>query len=529
MTLQAEALPSDTRRTSAEQSAAEHFRILVQGVVDYALYMLDPDGRVTTWNVGAERIKGYSAEEIIGQHFSRFYTPEDQARGEPARALAQARDEGRYETESLRLRKDGTRFWAHVVIDPIRDSAGRLVGFAKITRDITERKLAAEELQQARMQLMQAQKMEAIGQLTGGIAHDFNNMLAGIIGGLNLLDRRIAAGRYEDTRHLIDAALASANRAAALISRLLAFGRRLSLDISAVDVNASIKSMGMLLENTIGENVNVTFKFSERDVWVLTDAAQLESAVLNLVINARDAMPNGGALTIETCEMALNPEQGDGEKHGGAYGVVRVTDSGEGMNEEVLAKVFDPFFTTKPIGQGTGLGLSMVYGFVRQSGGRINIESKPGVGTTVTLALPLTEPAEGRPRACRDAPKASADEGILVVEDDNQVRMLVVEVLRELGYRTYEASDALRALDLLDREARIDLIVSDVGLPGVDGRRFAELARQKRPDVKVLFITGYAQHAAVRSAFLGAHMDMMAKPFALDDLARKVRDMLASD
>ncbi len=507
----------DEERNSARE-ALEQFRILVEGVTDYALVMLDPEGQVSTWNAGAARIKGYRADEIIGQHFSRFYTDEHQAAGEPEHALRKAREEGRYEIEAERIRKDGTRFWAHVIIDPILTESGTLRGYAKITRDITKMKAAEGELQVARTALLHAQKMEAIGQLTGGIAHDFNNMLAGIIGALNLVKRRIDSQRYDEAGKFIDAAQTSANRAASLTSRLLAFGRRQSLDIMPVDVNAAIASMQILLDRTMGENVKIETHFESDELWASTDISQLESAILNLAINARDAMPAGGTLSLETASAT--------GRDGKPLVAIRVRDSGMGMSRDVLANVFEPFFTTKPQGQGTGLGLSMVYGFVNQSGGDVQIESAVGKGTVVTLRLP-----HGNPDDVREASLPILSEGqgegrtVLVVEDDAQVRMLILEVLRDIGYRAIEAANPDEALAVLDRHARIDLMVSDVGLPGMNGRQLAEIVRQKRPDLKVLFITGYAADASVRSEFLEEGMDMVTKPFSLDVLADKIRRM----
>jgi len=528
--LRRQAMQREVRRLELERASAhatsEHFRMLVEGVLDYAIFMLDADGRVTTWNAGAERIKGYGADEIVGAHFSRFYTDEQRAGREPERALRMARDEGRYEVEDRRVRKDGSTFWAHVVIDPIRSPSGELVGYAKITRDITERREAAEQLQEARVALMQAQKMEAIGQLTGGIAHDFNNMLAGIIGGLSLLERRIKAKRYDETKDLIDAALTSANRAASLTSRLLAFGRRQSLDIQANDVNAIVTSMRMLVERTLSENITFETAFQAAEAWAMTDASQLESAILNLVINARDAMPEGGHLRVETGAARLGKGAG-GDCAPGEYITVTVRDSGHGMSEEVLAKIFDPFFTTKPIGQGTGLGLSMVYGFIRQAGGQVVVESEVGKGTAVTMWLP-------RASARRDAePRQSlraqgAGETVLVVEDDAQVRLMIGEALAELGYHGELYEDAGTLLPVLeDKGKHVDLLISDVGLPGVDGRKLAEMARAIRPDLKVLFITGYAQHAGVRSEFLADGMEMIVKPFSLEGLAEAISKILS--
>ena len=502
---------------SSHRDALEQFRILVEGVTDYALYMLDPQGRVTTWNSGAQRIKGYRADEVVGSHFSRFYTEEDRLAGEADRALRVASQEGRYETEAQRLRKDGTRFWAHVIIDPIFGEDGELRGFAKITRDITEKKHAQEQLLTARAHLMHAQKMEAIGQLTGGIAHDFNNMLAGIIGGLNLVKRRIEGGRYEEAIKFIEAAQTSANRAASLTSRLLAFGRRQSLDIKPVDVNAAISSMRILLDRTMGENVRIETKFDATELWASTDVSQLESAILNLAINARDAMVEG-LLTIETRqdETAEPPMVS-----------ITVRDTGEGIPPDVLANVFEPFFTTKPLGQGTGLGLSMVYGFVNQSGGDVRIESEVGKGTAVILRLP----GSAREHSAEIAPSASiqADglgKTVLVVEDDPQVRMLILEVLRDLNYSAIEASDPEQAIAALNKRHQIDLMVSDVGLPGMNGRQLAEIARTGRPHLKVLFMTGYAADAAVRRDFLEPGMEMLTKPFGLDALTEKIREMI---
>ena len=514
-----EAQRLDKERLSARQ-ALEQFRILVEGVTDYALYMLDPTGKVSTWNAGAERIKGYRASEIIGTHFSQFYTEEERAAGEDVSALRIAREEGRYETEAERLRKDGTRFWAHVIIDPIFGDDGALRGYAKITRDITQLKAATDELQTARTALMHAQKMEAIGQLTGGIAHDFNNMLAGIIGALSLVKRRIEAQRYDEANKFIEAAQTSANRAASLTSRLLAFGRRQSLDIEPVDVNASISSMRILLDRTMGENVTIQTDFESEELWAATDVSQLESAILNLAINARDAMPEGGVLRIETRSVS---------ESAAAAPMVSLTvrDTGMGIPADVLTNVFEPFFTTKPIGQGTGLGLSMVYGFVNQSGGMVRIDSEVAKGTVVTILLPQGAPGdvvEETPSLASDV--QGAGRTVLVVEDDPQVRMLILEVLRDLRYRAIEASNPEQALAALRAHTQVDLMVSDVGLPGMNGRQLAEIVRRNRPNLKILFMTGYAAEAAIRSEFLESGMEMLTKPFQLEGLIAKIREML---
>lgn len=499
---------------AASHAVAEQFRMLVEGVVDYAIYMISPEGQVSTWNAGAERIKGYSAAEVVGRHFSLFYTPEDREAGEPQHALRQAHAAGRYEREGWRVRKDGSRFFASVIVDAIHDDSGKVIGFAKITRDITEKVEAARELEETRNALVQSQKMEMVGQLTGGLAHDLNNMLAGIIGALNLLQRRIKAGRTAEADKYIEAALTSAHRAASLTSRLLAFGRRQSLDIKPVDVAAAIASMEILLSRSVGENVRINMRLAP--AVAMTDANQLETAILNLAVNARDAMPDGGEITIET-RAAQD-----------CFVSVVVSDTGAGMTPDVLEKVYDPFFTTKPIGQGTGLGLSMVHGFVKQSGGDIGITSAPGAGAVVTLLLPVAEeePAVEERKPAEATPEGEG-ERVLVVEDDAQVRMLVVDVLSDLGYKVLEARDAGEALALLDAES-VDLLVSDVGLPGLSGRLLADMARARSPKLKVLFMTGYAEHAQVRSKFLGAGMDMITKPFELDALGVKIREVMAS-
>ncbi|MEJ0058505.1 MAG: ATP-binding protein [Terricaulis sp.] len=526
--VQIEAL-NDQRAQGGVIDTSEQFRLLVQGVVDYAIYMLDPNGQVITWNAGAERSKGYSDKEILGQHFSVFYTPEARVAGEPQRALQQARDTGRIEMEGWRLRKDGSRFWANVIIDAVYDDHGGIAGFAKVTRDITDRRRAAQELEQAREALVQSQKMEAVGQLTGGIAHDFNNMLAGIIGAMHLLERRLAAKRYDEASKYVVAALESANRAAALTSRLLAFGRRQSLDLKAVDVTAAIQSIEGLLQRSIGENVTIETKLAPDLPRALSDTHQLESAILNLTINARDAMPNGGRIVVSTEPVAIRGTAATRDLPVGDYVLVAVTDQGVGMSPDVIARAFEPFFTTKPSGAGTGLGLSMVYGFVKQSGGHVIIESAPNAGATVKLFLPVA-PSQTASEAAGPAVDAKELTGrgevVLVVEDDTLVRTLVLDVLQDLGYQAKEAVDAKEALPIIQSSQRIDLLISDVGLPGINGRQLAELARQHRPNLKVLFLTGYAEHAAVRSNFLGEGMDLMTKPFAVEGLAAKIQEIL---
>lgn len=378
--------------------------------------------------------------------------------------------------------------------------------------------------------LRQSQKMEAVGQLTGGIAHDFNNMLTGIIGSLELLRRRLARGRTEDLDSLIDLGVTSANRAAGLTHRLLAFSRRQSLDPKAVQMNTLVLSMGELLQRSLNESIRLNMQLDDQ-LWIAeADPNQLESALLNLVLNARDAMPDGGRLVVQTFNQYLDTGFTDAYTNlePGDYVVLSVQDTGCGMPEAVVSRAFDPFFTTKPIGQGTGLGLSMIYGFSKQSHGHVTIDSVVGQGTTVNLYLPRFhgEEVHEPPVDNRHTPHAQDGETVLIVEDDPAVRVLVSAVLSELGYAFLEAADANGAIPILQSDQRIDLLISDVGLPGMNGRQLAEIGRQLRPDLRVLFITGYAEHAAVRGGFLDPGMQMITKPFTFDLLTAKVREMI---
>jgi PAS domain S-box-containing protein len=514
--------------------AERRFRLLVQGVTDYAIYMLSPEGLVTNWNTGAQRIKGYDAAEVVGQHFSHFYTEEDIAAGVPAMALETARREGGYRAEGWRRRKDGSRFWASAVIDPIFDDNGELIGFAKITRDLTERREIQLELERSREQLFQSQKMEAVGQLTGGLAHDFNNLLTGIIGSLDLLQTRLAQGRLGELGHYVDAAQGAASRAAALTHRLLAFSRRQTLDARCVDANRLVAGMEELIRRTVGPEIEFQTEL-EPSLWgILCDPNQLENAILNLCINARDAMPDGGRLTIATSNLAIDDRAARRyDLAPGAYVAVSVADTGAGMPPDVVERAFEPFFTTKPIGQGTGLGLSMIYGFAKQSGGLARIESEPGRGTRVSLYLPrsLASAAE-TPAAAAPAQRlrSSASGTVLVVDDEPSVRMLVSEALADLGYSAIEAADAASGLKVLESDVGIDLLITDVGLPGgMNGRQMADAARLSRPDLRVLFITGYAEKTAVGPEHLEAGMHVLSKPFAMETLAARIRAIQDED
>jgi PAS domain S-box-containing protein len=508
------------------EESDRRFRILVNGVTDYAIYMLDPQGHITNWNAGAERIKGYSADEIIGRHFSGFYTERDREAGMPARTLETATRTGKFEAEGWRVRKDGTEFWASVVVDAIHDEEGKLIGFAKITRDLTEKRFVDE-------QLRQSQKMEAVGHLTGGIAHDFNNLLTIITGNMDIAARALekdeGIGRAQKA---IGNAMKGAERAGALTQRLLAFARRQPLSPKPLDLDKVVAGMSELLNRSLGELVKLEIVTSP-GLWpVEADPNQMENALINLAVNARDAMPTGGTLTIETANAYLDTaySAGHAEVPPGNYVVVAVSDTGVGMPKEHLARVFEPFFTTKEIGRGTGLGLSQVYGFVKQSGGHVNVYSEEGRGTTVKMYLPrftgdLTSYDESELGGLEG--RSVAGETILVVEDDDEVRAFSAEVLRELGYNVLEAGDGAAALRVLEQQKTdVDLLFTDVVMPGMSGRELSDAARKLRPALKVLFTSGYTRNAIVHGGRLDPGVELLQKPFTSRLLAERVRELL---
>jgi len=505
-----------TERKAAEQvlhRSEEQFRLLVQGVSDYAIYLLDLEGKVTNWNLGAQRIKGYFANEIVGQHFSRFYTDEDRAAGIPQTALETARRDGRFEKEGWRIRKDGSRFWAHVVIDAIRDDDGNTIGYAKITRDITERKKAEEELERAREFSLQAQKLEAIGQLTGGIAHDFNNLLMAILGSLELLRKRFP----DDSKGiaLLENAAQGAHRGTALTKRMLAFARNYELNKEVIDISTLVHGMKDLVERSIGPSFNIETRFPLSLNPVEADANQLELALLNLSLNARDAMADGGEIVLAAREENITAGHRSGLE-AGRYIRLSVTDTGEGMDQETLLRATEPFFTTKGVGKGTGLGLSMVHGFAEQSGGRFILHSQKGAGTTAKLLLPVaktsTTPIAGTP-----APPAKALRPltILAVDDDALVLMNTVHMLEDLGHTVFEAYSGNEALEILRREDSIDLVVTDQAMPKMTGTELAKIIKRQWPDIPVLLATGYADR--VRGDDIG--LPKLTKPYMQRELA----------
>jgi PAS domain S-box-containing protein len=508
------------------------FRHLVQSVVDYAIFRLDKDGLVATWNRGAERITGYSTDEIIGRRFSVFYSEDDRAAGIPERTLTTASSAGRFEAEGWRMRKDGSRFWATAVVDPIRNDNEEIVAFAMVTRDITERVETQRILRETQEQLALSQRMEAVGQLSGGIAHDFNNLLMIIMGNLERV-RHETQGLGESAANLqrsIASALRGAQRAAALTQRLLAFSRRQPLNPTLLDLNKYLPGAADFLHRSLGETIEIEVTGAPRLWPVEIDVPQLDTSLVNLAVNARDAMPNGGKLTVEASNQTLdrdyrrtNPEVAPGQ-----YALICVSDTGHGMTEEVLARAFEPFFTTKETGQGTGLGLSQVYGFVKQSGGHVKIYSEVGHGTTVKLYFPRASGSPDDVEDERDDSRAGVEnEVILVVEDDKDLRWYLIEALRDLNYRTIGAPDAGGALAILERPStKIDLMLTDVIMPEMNGRELSRRARELRPGLKVLFMSGYSRNAVVHHGRVDLDVQLIQKPVSLKDLTARIREVL---
>jgi PAS domain S-box-containing protein len=505
-----------------------NFRLLVQGVTDYAIFMLSPTGHITSWNAGARRIKGYTESEIIGSHFSRFYTPEDVAAAVPFRGLETARREGRFEAEGWRVRRDGSRFWAHVVIDAIHED-GELIGFAKVTRDITERRRASELLEQTQRALFQSQKMEAMGKLTGGVAHDFNNVLQVLRGNLELLESR--HGRDGWSAERLGNAIDAVDRGAKLASQLLAFGRQQPLAPIVIKPARLLQALDDLLRRALGETIEIESVVAG-GLWnTAVDPHQLENVILNLAINARDAMPDGGKLTLELANATLDDEYVSSfdEVSAGQYVMLAVTDTGTGMSQEVMERAFDPFFSTKVEGQGTGLGLSMAYGFVKQSGGHIRLYSETGEGTTVRIYLPRSTGTAVEIRARTEGGLKHGHETILVVEDDPKVQSTVVELLTGLGYAVLKANDAEQALTVVASGVHIDLLFTDVVMPGrLRSPEMARSAVEMLPGLKVLFTSGYTQNAIVHGGRLDPGVELLSKPYSRQQLAFKMRQVLGN-
>jgi PAS domain S-box-containing protein len=502
------------RRLAEEQlrQSEEQFKLLVQSVTDYAIYMLTPEGLVSSWNAGAQRIKGYRAEEIIGEHFSRFYTEPDRRAGAPQLALEMAVQDGRFEKEGWRIRKDGSKFIANVVIDPIHADDGTLLGFAKITRDITERRKSERELQETREALFQSQKMDAIGQLTGGVAHDFNNLLMAVLGSLELLRKRLPDD--PKTLRLVDNAMHAAQRGAGLTQRMLAFARRQELNPVVLDVAKLVRGMTDLLHSSIGATAQIEMAFAHGLNKVLADSNQLELAILNLAVNARDAMPKGGTIVLTAREENV---LGAANLAPGRYVCLSVIDDGVGMDEATRRRALEPFFTTKGIGKGTGLGLSMVHGMIQQSGGKFVLKSSKGEGTTAELWLPVAADADDfQERA--DPQLRNGKKGplvILAVDDDALVLLNTAAMLEDLGHTVLEASSGKSALDIIRREDNIDLVITDQAMPLMTGSDLAAAIRLEKPGLPIILATGFAELPPGADEAL----PKLSKPFLQEQLA----------
>jgi PAS domain S-box-containing protein len=498
-----------TRDITERQQALEElyrsesqFRTFVNGVTDYALYMLDPTGIVTSWNVGGEKIKGYSAKEIVGQHFSKFYTPTDRASNKPANALRIALETGHYEEDGRRVRKDGSYFWASVVIDPIRNEAGELIGYAKITRDITERKKAQDKLMEVQKQLAESQKLDALGQLTGGVAHDFNNLLMIISGNIHLVRKEVNS---EISIRALRSIETASQRAAALTRQLLTFARRQSVQPQTIALAERLTTIKDMLKSGLGSAVVLTLEAAPDVGAILVDPSEFETALVNLVINARDAMTDGGSVVLEA-------------RNNRNFVEISVEDNGVGIPEDILDKVFDPFFTTKPVGKGTGLGLSQVHGFAHQAGGTISITSKLGEGTRVTMSLPRSQATE---KAGPDAGFSQGTGTVLLVEDNPEVANATAALIEQLGYRVRWVPDAPSALIEIEKDD-IDIVFSDIVMPGkMNGMDLAKRIRAQHPRLPILLVTGYSASAK------SSEFPVLRKPYQLHELSRELENLIA--
>lgn len=517
-----------TERREVEEALTNsqaQFRHLVQGVTDYAIYMIDLEGHVSSWNEGARRIKGYEPDEIIGEHFSRFYTDEDRDQGEPAKALETARSEGRFIAEGWRVRKNGERFRASVVIDAIRDDEGRPIGFAKITRDISERERAQQELESAREALFQSQKMDAIGQLTGGVAHDFNNLLMAVLSSLDLLRKRLPDDPL--ATRLLNNAFEGATRGATLTQRMLAFARRQQLDVLPIDLPQLLSGMSDLVQRSIGPEWPISISFPLKLPAVRADANQLEMAILNLIVNARDATPSGGKILISATQEELR----DGVVEGlpaGKYVRLVVKDRGSGMDAETLRRATEPFFTTKGVGKGTGLGLPMVHGMARQIGGSFELKSELGEGVRAILWLPVAEVALRTTETVTQEealPVSTQRLTILAVDDDALVLMNTAALLEDLGHEVIEAESAAHALKIALAREDIDLIVTDQAMPDMTGVDLIAAVEKARSRIPVVIASGYGEGVAVP----GRQVVHLAKPFNQKQLAKAIETAISAE
>jgi len=503
------------KHQEAQQARDEQFRLLVQGVTDYAIYMISPLGLVTNWNAGAERFKGYTESEVLGTHFSRFYTREDRDRGLPDRALDTALQQGRYENEGWRVRKDGGRFWAHVIIDPLFSEMGELIGFGKITRDITERRETELALEKAKEALFQSQKLEALGKLTGGIAHDFNNLLAVISNGLEIIGMKNSA---PELRAILDSMKSAAVRGARLNQQLLTFARKQPLKFSEVHINELIYSFEDVLRRVCDPRVGFEIDLVPGLHTVMMDAVQFEAALLNLVTNSRDAMSHGGRLRISTSNVQLAEEE-VGRLPAGPYVRIAVSDTGSGIPADIVARVVEPFFTTKPVGEGTGLGLSQVYGLVQESRGELKIDSIPEESTTIAMFLPAHTLAQ---ESARDADKNERVGRALIVDDQPEVLSATVQLFRIMEFDVLSASSGNDALSILQHRPDIDLLFTDVIMPGMNGVSLAIEARKINPNIEILLASGYPGEALVNQGHDAANFTLIRKPYSLLELVQNL-------
>lgn len=507
-----------TKRKAAQDKLLEserRFRLLVQGVTDYAIYMLSPEGIVTNWNLGAERIKGYKADEIIGSHYSKFLTPADLKAGVPTRALHIASVNGRYENEGWRVRKDGSLFRAHVIIDAIRNDEDVLIGYAKITRDITEKHIAEENLAKANAALFQAQKMDAIGNLTGGVAHDFNNLLSVISNGLEIFSLSNIEAKHAK---IVDSMKRAVQRGATLTQQLLSFARQQPLQSEAHDVNELINTFEIMLRKAVGSNIEIHFEFIQQRLPALVDGTRFEASLLNLVVNARDAMPNGGKIHITTRKRILFKDEIQGLSEGD-YIEVNVTDGGTGIPKENLDHVLEPFFTTKDIGKGSGLGLSQVFGFVQQSGGSLHIQSEVDIGTSISMFFPALHD-----ETLLSVPVKEANDIVLIVDDEADLLYATSEVFKALGYDVLQASNGDLALEIIRKEGGIKLLFTDVLMPGsVNGIQLARRVRDSNPELQIILASGYPLPALKEEHGNLDEFLFINKPYSLADIARTIR------
>ncbi|HEY4084106.1 MAG TPA: PAS domain S-box protein [Burkholderiaceae bacterium] len=504
----------------------EQFRLLVQGVTDYAIYMLDREGKVVSWNVGAERIKGYRPDEIIGRSFDTFYRPEDREHGDPKRALAIVLGGQRFESEGWRVRKDGSHFWANVVMDPVFDDAGQIIGVAKVTRDVTEKRKTQEALAIAQASLFQSQKLDAIGQLTGGVAHDFNNLLMVILSSLRLIDRR-AGGDDPLVKKWVETAISATQRGASLTQRMLAFARRQELKPDRVDIAKLVEGMTELLRRSIGPTISLSVDIPADLPPAYVDENQLELALLNLAVNARDAMPDGGPIRIEAAKEEVS--QAEGKLLPGVYVRLGVKDVGEGMDAQTLTRAMEPFFTTKGVGKGTGLGLSMVEGVASQSGGQLILKSRVGEGTTAEIWLPIAaaepEPASLDAVLSPDHPSPHCGMNgsalnVILVDDDPLVLDSTVALLQDMGHLVTSSNSALEALQVFRKGHKFDLIITDQAMPGMTGTELLAVVKSLQPDIISIIATGYVETGAVMA--IPADALRLNKPFNQEQLARSL-------